>query len=127
MVISVSLEPAVWINLTIYIQHVCRNRIITDFFFKRSIYVYIFFWLHWVLVAHSEYLLCHVGSFTVAHGHFSCGMRAPESRGFSTYGMRAELLRGRRDLSSLTRDQSQVPCAARQILHHWTHQGSPSG
>ena len=27
--------------------------------------------------------------------------------------------------SSWTRDQTHVPCIGRQILNHWTHQGSP--
>ena len=69
MVISVSLEPAGWINLMIYIQHVCRNRIITDFFFKRSIYIYIyiFFFLAALGVSHT------LGIFAVSCGIFRCG------------------------------------------------------
>ena len=54
----------------------------------------------------------HVGSFTVAHGLSGCGVGA-------------QLLCGTWALSSLTRDPSEVPCIARQILNHWTTRKVP--
>ena len=41
------------------------------------------------------------------------------SCGLSQYGTWAQLLHGMWDLSFLNRDQTQVPCNARQILNHW--------
>lgn len=70
------------------------------------------FWLHWVLVA-----AC--GIFTAVWGLLSsCGMWAPERMSSVV-----EVHCGMWDLSSLIRDQTRVPCIARQILTLY-HQGS---
>ena len=64
----------------------------------------------------------------------SCGTWAPECglyslwymgspvevRGLSSCGVWAQLPHGMWDLSSLTRDQTHVPCIGRQSLYHWT-------
>lgn len=43
-----------------------------------------------------------------------------------SYGTWAQLLLGKLDLSSLTRDRNQVPCTTRQILNHWSIWEVPS-
>ena len=48
------------------------------------------------------------------------------ARGLSGCGARAQLLCGMWDISSLTRDQTCVPCIARQFLNHRTPGKSPS-
>ena len=48
------------------------------------------------------------------------------THGLSHCGSQAQLLCGMRDLSSLTRDQTCVPCIARQILNHWTTREVPN-
>ena len=46
--------------------------------------------------------------------------------GLSSCGTWAWLPRGMWDLSSPTRDQTGVPCIARQVLNHWTTREVPS-
>ena len=46
--------------------------------------------------------------------------------GFSNYVMQTYLPHGMWDLSSLTRDQTCIPCIGRQIPHHWTTGKVPS-
>ena len=72
-------------------------------------------------------------------GLCSCGVRGPECVGSVVCGMQALYLRHassvvvvRRlmpcsmwDLSSLTRDQTCLPCIGRQILYHWTTREVP--
>ena len=58
--------------------------------------------LHCVL---EDVSLCCVDSLAVAHRLSSCGTQAL-------------LLHGMWDLSSQTRDQTCIPCIARQILNH---------
>ena len=72
-------------------------------------------WLCFVLAALglSCASLHHMGSSVVMHGLSHCGSRA-------------QLLCGMWGLSSLTRDQTCVPCTARQILNHWTTREFPS-
>ena len=71
------------------------------FFFKR-----LFIWLHWVFVVACGILLASLGIFAVAHRSRSCGMWA-------------QLLHGAWDRSSPTKEWTNVPCVARQILNHW--------
>ena len=61
---------------------------------------YLFIWLRWVLAA-------------------ACGIFVVSCVVFH-YGVQAQLSRGMWDLSSLTRNWTQVPCIARLILNHWT-------
>ena len=53
-----------------------------------------------------------MGPFVVAHGLFS-------------YDVLAQLLHGIWNLSSLTEDQTHIPCIAGQILNHWTTREVP--
>ena len=46
--------------------------------------------------------------------------------GFSNCVMQTYLPHGMWDLSSLTRDQTCIPCIGRQIPHHWTTRKVPS-
>ena len=65
----------------------------------------------------------------------SCGMRTPllpctgfslaEACGLGSCGVQAWLPQGMWDLSSLTRDQTHVPCIERQVLNHWTTREVP--
>ena len=68
---------------------------------------YLFIWLRWILVAIGELFPCSSGAWE-------------QSLPFSRSGALAELLCGRWDLGSLTKDQTCIPCIARQILSHWT-------
>ena len=45
---------------------------------------------------------------------------------FSSCGVRAYVPRSTWDLGSWTRDQTCVPCTARQILNHWTTSAVPT-
>ena len=54
------------------------------------------------------------------------GLRTSWAHWLSTCVVQAQLLCGMRDLSSLTRDQTCVPCIARQILNHWTTREVPN-
>ena len=62
---------------------------------------------------HMGALLHQAGSSVAAHGLSSCRMWVLVSAGSVA------------DLSSLTRDQTLVPCIARWILNHWTTRGVP--
>ena len=72
--------------------------------------------------------LQHAGSFVVACRLFiavwglpsSCGTGRPRS-----WGTRASLSCDMWDLSSPTRNQTQVPCIGRWILNHWTTREIP--
>ena len=48
-----------------------------------------------------------------------------EARGLSSCGAWAQLPHGMWDLSSLTRDQTHIPCIGRWILNHWTAREVP--
>ena len=73
---------------------------IISFFF-----IYLFIQLHRVLVA--------------GHGILQC---SPQILSCGTW---AQLLCSTWDLSSLTRDRTQVPCTSRQTLSHWTTREVP--
>ena len=73
--------------------------------------IYLFIWLHRVLVAACGIFRCRAGSLVVA--------RALERTGL--------VARGVWDLSSPTRDQTRVPCSGRPILNHWTSREVPPG
>ena len=75
--------------------------------------MYSFIWLHGVLVAASWIFRCGARTLVVAHE-------------LCSYGMRAQLLCGMWDLSSLTRDQTHIPCIARQLLNDWTTREVPA-
>ena len=72
--------------------------------FLKNVFIYLFIWLHRVLVAARGIFIASCGS--VCHRLSSCGIRA-------------YLLRGMWDLSSPTRDPSHVPCIARWIIYLW--------
>ena len=56
-----------------------------------------------------------------------CGTQAlVEARELSSCGMRAWLPHSMWDLSSLSGDQTRVPCIARWILYHWTTREVPT-
>ena len=82
-----------------------------DLFFN----IYLFIWLPRVLVA-----AC--GIFAAARGVFSLQRRDSLAlvRGLSSCSTWAELVHSMWDLSSPTRDQTCVPCIAKQIFNHWT-------
>ena len=71
----------------------------------------------------------HTGSFVAARGLLSsCGVRVfslVEARELGSCGVWAWLPHGMWDLSSLTRDQTRVPCIVRRILYHWTTREVP--
>ena len=74
--------------------------------------VCLFNWLSWGLVEARELFVASCGSFVAA-----CGL--------SSYGVCAQLFLGMWDLGSQTRDQTLVPCIARQSLNHWTTRDVP--
>ena len=92
--------------------------------------LFIYFWLHQVLVA------AH-GIFIETCGIFCCGTQASlqlwragflslvQAHKLSSCGARAQLSSGMWDASSLTRDQTYVLCIGRWILHHWTTREVP--
>ena len=61
--------------------------------------------------------------------HGLCSLRDAAShvevRELSSCGWWAYLPRSMWDLSSLTRDQTRVPCSGRQILYQWTTREIP--
>ena len=61
------------------------------------------------------------GSFVVEHKLSSGGVAD-----LSSCSMQTLLLQVTWDPSSSTRDQTHVPCVARQILNHWTTKGVPA-
>ena len=94
---------------------------IEDFF---RVYLFTYFWLHWVFVAVLQLSLVMVSVR-------SCGVRASHGGGFSCYkawalGMwtpqlwRLGLVAPRHVGSSGTRDRTCVPCIGRQTLDHQT-------
>ena len=74
--------------------------------------MYLFIWLHWVLVVAHRIFAASRGSFFVM-----CGLNCAC---FSSCGVQACLSRSMWDLSWPTKDQSCMPCVARQVLNHWT-------
>ena len=72
--------------------------------------------------------LQHAGSFVVACRLFIAVWGLPSSCGtgrLRSWGTRASLSCDMWDLSSPTRNQTQVPCIGRWILNHWTTREVP--
>ena len=80
--------------------------------FKKNIYIYILIWRHRVSVVACGILLGSRRIFTVVHWLSSCDVLAQSTR-LSSWGCGLSWR-----LGSLTRDQTCVPCIARQILNH---------
>ena len=79
-----------------------------------------FLWLCRCLVEACKIFVASWGSFVAVHRLSSCGTWAAENSGFSNCGTQPQLLCSMWDLSSLTGDQTHIPCIARWILNHWT-------
>ena len=56
---------------------------------------------------------------------FAVSYKASVASGLSSCGLWTWLLHSKRDLSSLTRDKTCIPCIARQTLNHWTTKEAP--
>ena len=91
-----------------------------------SSFIHPFIWLHQVLVVACgifiklcESFCCGSGFLVVPHALNSCSAQAPEHTGFRSCSMKVQLLLGMWDPRP-TRDQTCIPCIARQTLNHWT-------
>ena len=78
-------------------------------------------------------VVVHELSLLVAHGFSRCRVRAPEravsvaaSHRLSSCSAQVYMFHGVWDPSSLTRDQTCVPCIGRQILNHCTTREVPA-
>ena len=85
-------------------------------------YLFIYFWLHWVLVSAHQI-------FTVVWGLSSYGTRALECMG--SVGATLRLICsmwdpcGMWDLSSPSRDRTCISCIEKWVLKHWTSREVP--
>ena len=102
----------------------CCMYLVVFFFFFLSIYL---FGCTGSQLPLPESSLCHAGSFTEAHRFSSCGVQTPQLPSIGSKSSRLQQLQqaglsahGMWDLTSLTRDQTRVPCIAGWILKHWT-------
>ena len=84
------------------------------FFFQRTL-ICLFIWLCWSLAAGTWELRCIMRALWRCTDSLLVTRRL-QSRRAHTCGVPAWLLRSIWHLSSLTRDQTHVPCIARQIL-----------
>ena len=101
----------------------CENVLLRQYLIERSkfhnqvnLLITFFFGCNGSQSWHAKFSLHHVGSFIAAHGLY-LGHMCPA---VVASGLHCSFL------GFPTRVRTVIPCSERQILNHWTHQGSHS-